>query len=420
MTTWIDLGAADEFCEDTPVAKQAGGQPLAVFRLGADVYALRDKCSHGNARLSDGYVEDGCVECPLHQGLIDIRSGAARSAPLTTAVRSFPVRVVAGRVEVDVADPAAADAGAAASRATEFAGAGTAAGVCAGTAVAATAAVGASAAAGGCGGACFDAASATAPAAVTAAPAVQLPESRTISVRIASIDKVGTDVAILRLHQDSGAPLDYLPGQYLDVLLDGGVRRSYSMASMGGGDTLELHIRHLPGGHFTDHVFGALLAGERLALEGPAGDFYLRGGEAPVILLVSGTGFAPVKAIMQQAIAQGNQHDQRKVTLYWGGRKAADLYQHTLCLQWAAELSWFEYIPVISEPAESDWQGRTGFVHQAVLDDHADLAVHQVYACGAPPMVAAARTSFCAERSLPATQFFADAFLSLADLPAKR
>lgn len=406
MTTWIDLGAADEFCENTPVAKQAGGQPLAVFRLGDDVYALRDKCSHGNARLSDGYVEDGCVECPLHQGLIDIRSGAARSAPITTAVRSFPVRVVAGRVEVDVAEPAGADAGAACSSATEFAGAGASTG-------AAAAAVGAPAAAGGCGGAC----SGVVPAAAPVAPAVLLPESRTFSVRIASIDKVGADVAVLRLHQDSGAPLDYLPGQYLDVLLDGGVRRSYSMASTGGGDTLELHIRHLPGGHFTDHVFGALQAGERLALEGPAGDFYLRSGEAPVILLASGTGFAPVKAIMQQAIAQGNS---RKVKLYWGGRKAADLYQHTLCLQWAAELSWFEYIPVISEPAESDWQGRTGFVHQAVLDDHADLALHQVYACGAPPMVAAARTSFSLERSLPATQFFADAFLSLADLPAKR
>lgn len=405
MTTWIDLGAADEFCEDTPVAKQAGGQPLAVFRLGDDVYALRDKCSHGNARLSDGYVEDGCVECPLHQGLIDIRSGAARSAPITTAVRSFPVRVVAGRVEVDVAE-LAADAGAASSSVTEFAGAGASTG-------AAAAAVGAPAAAGGCGGAC----SGVVPAAAPVAPAVQLPESRTFSVHIASIEKAGADVAVLRLHQDSGAPLDYLPGQYLDVLLDGGVRRSYSMASMGGGDTLELHIRHLPGGRFTDHVFGTLQAGERLALEGPAGDFYLRSGEAPVILLASGTGFAPVKAIMQQAIAQGNS---RKVKLYWGGRKAADLYQHTLCLQWAAELSWFEYIPVISEPAESDWQGRTGFVHQAVLDDHADLALHQVYACGAPPMVAAARTSFSLERSLPATQFFADAFLSLADLPAKR
>lgn len=394
MTTWFDVGTADEFCEDTPVAKQAGGQPLAVFRLGDDVFALRDKCSHGNARLSDGYVEDGCVECPLHQGLIDIRSGAARSAPITTAVRSFPVRVVAGRVEVDVAEPT--DAGAHASSA-ELAVAG----------------ADGAAMAGGCGGACAGAAIAPA-----SAPVVQLPASRTISVRIASIDKVGTDVAVLRLQQDSGAPLAYLPGQYLDVLLDGGVRRSYSMATMGGGDTLELHIRHLPGGRFTDHVFGALQAGERLTLEGPAGDFYLRTGDAPVILLASGTGFAPVKAIMQQAIAQGNP---RKVTLYWGGRKAADLYQHTLCQQWAAELPWFEYIPVISEPAEcNQWQGRTGYVHQAVLDDHADLSTHHVYACGAPPMVTAARTSFSAERNLPATQFFADAFLSLADLPAKR
>lgn len=373
MTTWFDVGTADEFCEDTPVAKQAGGQPLAVFRLGDDVFALRDKCSHGNARLSDGYVEDGCVECPLHQGLIDIRSGAARSAPITEAVRSFPVRVVAGRVEVEVAEQGAA----------------------------------AGNAAGGCGGAC-----------ATAAPAVQLPESRTLSVRIASIEKVGNDVAVLRLHQDSGAPLAYLPGQYLDILLADGVRRSYSMATMGGGDTLELHIRHLPGGRFTDHVFGTLRVGERLTLEGPTGDFYLRTGDAPVILLASGTGFAPVKAIMQQAIAQGNR---RKVTLYWGGRKAADLYQHTLCQQWAAELPWFAYIPVISEPAAGNqWQGRTGYVHQAVLDDHADLSTHHVYACGAPPMVAAARTSFSLERNLPTTQFFADAFLSLADLPAKR
>lgn len=375
MTTWFDVGTADEFREDTPVAKQAGGQPLAVFRLGDDVYALRDKCSHGNARLSDGYVEDGCVECPLHQGLIDIRSGAARSAPITEAVRSFPVRVVAGRVEVEVAEQGAAGA--------------------------------VSAAAAGCGGAC-----------ATAAPAVQLPASRTLSVRIASIDKAGSDVVVLRLHQDSGAPLAYLPGQYLDVLLADGIRRSYSMATMGGGDTLELHIRHLPGGRFTDHVFGALQAGERLTLEGPAGDFYLRESRAPVILLASGTGFAPVKAIMQQAIAQGNP---RKVTLYWGGRKAADLYQHTLCQQWAAELAWFAYIPVISEPAAGNqWQGRTGLVHQAVLDDHADLSAHHVYACGAPLMVAAARTSFSLERNLPATQFFADAFLSLADLPAKR
>lgn len=376
MTSWIDLGAADEFCEDTPVAKQAGGQPLAVFRLGDAVYALRDKCSHGNARLSDGYVEDGCVECPLHQGLIDIRSGAARSAPITEAVRSFPVRVVAGRVEVNVdTDADAAGQGG-----------------------------GAGASAGGCAGAC--------------ASTLALPEGRRIAVRVASIDKAGSDVAVLRLHQDSGAPLAYLPGQYLDVLLDDGVRRSYSMATAATGDTLELHIRHLPGGRFTDHVFGAMQAGERLALEGPAGDFYLRDGAEPLLLLASGTGFAPVKAIMEHAIAQGNA---RKVRLYWGGRKATDLYQHALCLQWAAELPWFEYVPVLSEaPAADGWQGRTGLVHQAVIDDYADLSAYQVYACGAPPMVAAARTDFSTLRGLPPQQFFADAFLSLADLAAKR
>lgn len=367
MTNWFDIGAADEYCEETPLARHAGGQSLAVFRLGEDVYALRDKCSHGNARLSDGYVEDGCVECPLHQGLIDIRSGAARSAPITEAVRSFPVRVVAGRVEVEVAGQA-----------------------------------GLAQEAGGCDGAC----------ATPVMPAT--PASRAVSVRIDSIDKVSADVVVLRLRQDQGAPLDYLAGQYLDVLLADGLRRSYSMATAGGGDQLELHIRHLPGGRFTDHVFSALQAGERLTLEGPAGDFYLRPGAGPALLLASGTGFAPLKALIEAAIAAGNTRPMR---LYWGGRKPADLYLDTLCRAWAQALPWFDYVPVISEPAPGDgWNGRTGLVHEAVLQDHADLSVHQVYACGAPPMVAAAQRDFTTLRALPAAGFFADAFLSQADL----
>lgn len=365
MTTWFDLGTTDEYSEETPVARQAGGQPLAVFRIGDEVFALRDKCSHGNARLSEGYVEDGCVECPLHQGLIDIRSGAARSAPITEAVRSFPVRVVAGRVEVEVAEPAAMAADAASA----------------------------------CNGAC-------------AAPA--LPPPRAVSVRIASIDKVGRDVAVLRLRQDSGAPLDYLAGQYLDVLLGDGRRRSYSMAAPAGGDVLELHIRHLPGGVFTDRVFNELQAGQRLTLEGPAGDFYLRPSTAPVVLLASGTGFAPVKALVEHAIASGATRPMR---LYWGGRKPADLYLDALCRQWAASLPWFDYVPVVSEPAPEDaWSGRTGLVHHATLADYADLAQHEVYACGAPQMVAAAQHDFSTLRALPPTRFFADAFLSQADL----
>ncbi len=272
---------------------------------------------------------------------------------------------MAGRVEVEVAEPAA------------------------------VAADGAST----CNGAC-------------AAPA--LPPPRAVSVRIASIDKVGRDVAVLRLRQDSGAPLDYLAGQYLDVLLGDGRRRSYSMAAPAGGDVLELHIRHLPGGAFTDRVFNELQAGQRLALEGPAGDFYLRPTAAPVVLLASGTGFSPVKALVEHAIASGATRPMR---LYWGGRKPADLYLDALCRQWAASLPWFDYVPVVSDPAQEDaWSGRTGLVHHATLEDYADLAQHEVYACGAPQMVAAAQHDFSTLRALPPTRFFADAFLSQADL----
>lgn len=355
MSNWHDVGAADEICDETPVAAQAGGQPLALFRLGGEVFALRDKCSHGNARLSDGYIEDGCVECPLHQGLFDIRSGAPRSAPCTEPVRSFPVRVVAGRVEVEVADSVAAIA------------------------------------------------------------AIAAPQPATLSALVTAIERLTHDVAVLRLAPEGGAALAYRPGQYLDVLLEDGHRRSYSMASPACADgTLELHVRHLPGGRFTDRVFQALRVGEKLVLEGPAGDFYLRSGEAPVILLASGTGFAPVKALVEQAAASGNA---RPFHLYWGARRPPDLYMDALCRQWAAALPWFRYTPVVSEAQDDDgWSGRAGFVHEAVLGDHADLSAHEVYACGAPAMVAAARAGFVTHGKLPETRFFADAFLSQADL----
>jgi NAD(P)H-flavin reductase/nitrite reductase/ring-hydroxylating ferredoxin subunit len=349
MSNWFDIGLQEEFSDGAVMAVQAYGQPLAIFRMGEDLFALRDKCSHGNARLSDGYIEDGCVECPLHQGLFDIRTGAPRCAPVTEPVRSFPVRVVAGRVQVKVEEQV-----------------------------------------------------------------TQEPAARRVSARIDSIEKLGFDVIVMRLQQDDGAPLQYQAGQYLDILLDGGVRRSYSMASPCSSAQLELHIRHLPGGIFTDQVFGDLRPGQHLTLEGPAGDFYLRQSAAPVVLLASGTGFAPLKALLEQAIAQGNQ---RPMQLYWGGRRPADLYMDALCRQWAGELSWFDYFPVLSAATTEDtWTGRTGNVHQAVLQDHTDLSQHAVYACGAPAMVAAARSDFTVQRALAHDHFFADAFLSQADL----
>lgn len=351
MSDWFDVGAADDFADGEVAPTMAGSQPVAVFRIGADLFALKDLCTHGNAKLSDGYVEDGCVECPLHQGLFDIRSGAARCAPVTEAVRSFPVRVVAGRVEIGMAQAAPQEA---------------------------TAAV------------------------------------QKIAARIESVTRAAADVALLQLRCD-GAALTYQAGQYVDVVLADGQRRSYSMATRAGAGQglLELHVRHLPGGLFTDRVFGDLQAGEILQLEGPGGNFYLRDAHSPVILLASGTGFAPLKALIEEAIANNNKRTMR---LYWGGRRQADLYMDALCRDWAASLPWFEYVPVLSEPEPaSDWRGRRGFVHQAVMQDIPDMQQYQVYACGAPVVVESARRDFTGACALPAAAFFADAFLSKAD-----
>jgi len=365
MSEWFDVGHADDFAEGEVAAARAGSQAVAVFRLGEEIFALKDLCTHGNAKLSDGYVEDGCVECPLHQGLFDIRSGAPRSAPVTEAVRTFPIRVVAGRVEVEItggsSEPGAAT--------------------------------------------CKD-------CTAQAASPVR------IEATVAALTRAAEDVIILQLDHAGGTALPYRAGQYLDVLLDNGQRRSYSMATPPMPARLELHVRHLKGGLFTDHVFGMLKPGDRLELEGPGGSFWLREGSAPVVLLASGTGFAPIKAIVEQAIADGTS---RPMVLYWGGRTSADLYQHARCLDWAATLPWFTYVPVLSEAVIEDrWEGRCGLVHQAVMADLPDLSGHQVYACGAPVMVEAARVDFTGRCALPPSAFFADAFLSRSDLSSRR
>ncbi|MEY4753737.1 MAG: hypothetical protein RJA44_1412, partial [Pseudomonadota bacterium] len=153
---------------------------------------------------------------------------------------------------------------------------------------------------------------------------------------------------------------------------------------------------------------------EILRVEGPFGSFYLREDSArPIVLLASGTGFAPIKAIVEHMRASGMT---RPVQLYWGCRSRSDLYLHDWAEQAAAELAWLNYVPVLSEPQpQDDWSGRTGFVHQAVLQDLPDLSGHEVYACGAPVMVAAAQCDLVAQCGLPAERFYADAFTSEAD-----
>jgi CDP-4-dehydro-6-deoxyglucose reductase len=178
---------------------------------------------------------------------------------------------------------------------------------------------------------------------------------------------------------------------------------------------ITLHIRHLPGGVFTDHVFNTMKEREILRFEGPLGTFFLReDSDKPMVLLASGTGFAPIKAIIEQAI---HLKSTRPMTLYWGGRRPKDLYMHALCEEWARTLPNFKYVPVISNATdEDDWQGRTGFVHQAVMQDLPDLSNHQVYACGAPVMVDAAKADFTVKCALPAEEFYADAFTTEADM----
>jgi CDP-4-dehydro-6-deoxyglucose reductase len=233
--------------------------------------------------------------------------------------------------------------------------------------------------------------------------------------RIESIERPAADVAIVRLKLPSNERLQYLAGQYIDFLLKDGHRRSFSIATPPHADELlELHIRHTPGGLFTDPLFITYKGREILRFEGPLGSFYLReDSDKPVIFVAGGTGFAPIKAMIEHML----QHRiPREIVLYWGARAKRDLYLPELPGRWQTENPNFTFIPVLSEPATDDaWPGRTGFVHQAVLDDFRDLSGYQVYACGAPPMIEAACRDFTTLRALPATEFFADSFTYAAE-----
>jgi len=235
---------------------------------------------------------------------------------------------------------------------------------------------------------------------------------KTLPCRIERMEKLADDVMAIWLKLPSNERLQFLPGQYLDFLLKDGKRRSFSLANSPEEDSLlELHIRHVPGGQFTDHVFGGMKAKDIMRISGPYGSFFLRDGEEsaakPAIFLAGGTGFAPIKSILQHAF---HHAVAREFVLYWGAKTQPDLYLASLPKQWQQEQKNFRFVPVLSEPrAEDHWSGRTGFVHQAVLDDHADLSGYEVYACGAPPMIAAARRDFVA-RGLPEDAFFSDSF----------
>jgi CDP-4-dehydro-6-deoxyglucose reductase len=238
---------------------------------------------------------------------------------------------------------------------------------------------------------------------------------RTMPCRVQKMERPAADVMILHLKLPANERLQFLAGQYIEFLLKDGRRRAFSIANAPHDDELlQLHLRLAPGGQFTEHVFHGMKERDILRFEGPHGSFFLREESTrPIVFVAGGTGFAPIKGIIEHML---HVRSPRPMVLYWGARRPADLYLDALARSWQRDGADFRYVPVLSEAQPGDgWSGRTGLVHRAVLEDFRDLSGHQVYVCGAPAMVEAARTDFIRDAGLPADEFFADAFSFAAD-----
>lgn len=240
---------------------------------------------------------------------------------------------------------------------------------------------------------------------------------RKMPVRVSQMEALSADVMRLVLQLPAQQNFQYHAGQFVEFVLKDGARRAYSMATpphaQADAPSLELHIRHLSGGKFTDQVFSTLQPRDILRIEGPFGSFVLHDDaqHKPLILLATGTGFAPVKAMLEHLQHTGNT---RPVFLYWGGRTLADLYLHDWLEAFVATLPQIHYTAVLSQP-HALWQGKSGYILEALRGDFPDLSNCQVYACGSPTMVAAAEKLAIRESQLPPEHFFADAFTSEAD-----
>ncbi|XZG71910.1 CDP-6-deoxy-delta-3,4-glucoseen reductase [Chitinibacteraceae bacterium HSL-7] len=241
---------------------------------------------------------------------------------------------------------------------------------------------------------------------------------KTLPCRVEGIDKVSHDVAVLKLKLPATERLQFLAGQYIDIHTKGGKKRSFSIANAPHEDDhIQLHIRHVAGGEFSEYVWSEMKEREIFRFTGPLGSFFLReDSDKPILFVATGTGFAPIKGMVEYALSKGIQ---REMVLYWGCRTLGDFYMPQLPSQWQQQYPNFTFIPVLSEPlAEDGWQGRTGFVHEAILEDFGSLAGYEVYACGAPVMVEAAYKHFVA-RNLPEDAFYSDAFFTTKDLATK-
>jgi CDP-4-dehydro-6-deoxyglucose reductase, E3 len=242
---------------------------------------------------------------------------------------------------------------------------------------------------------------------------------RQLTVRVSRKWQLAPDVIGLHLQPAPGElRLNWLPGQYLDVLLDGGRRRPFSIANGPQPDgVIELHVRHVVGGGFTSWVSEVLQEGDTLRIEGPLGTFVPReDSERPMVFMAGGTGFAPVKAILEHFLALGTH---RSIDVYWGARNETDLYLHGLAEKWAMAAHGLRFHPVLSDPDQARIAGmREGLVHEAVLEDLPDLSGHDVYMSGPPAMIDAGRKLFT-DAGLPEERLYFDSFDYAPDVLAQ-
>jgi CDP-4-dehydro-6-deoxyglucose reductase len=232
-------------------------------------------------------------------------------------------------------------------------------------------------------------------------------EVRILPCKVDRLERMTHDVVRLQLKLPDNQRLQFMAGQYLDVILSDGRKRAFSIANAPHDDAfIELHIRHISGGEFTDFVFSQMQEKSILRIEAPLGSFILReDSERPMIFIAGGTGFAPVKGIIEHALHIG---DRRPVQCYWGVRSRRDLYMSDLTDNWQQQYPHITFIPVLSEP-DQDWQGRSGWVHEAVLQDNPDMSAFDVYMAGPPPMITAAKDRF-AVAGLDLRRLFSDSF----------
>ncbi len=237
---------------------------------------------------------------------------------------------------------------------------------------------------------------------------------RLLPARVEFMEKFTPEVMCIRLKLPQAARLQFLAGQYIDILQPGGKRRAFSIASAPSEpDFIELHIKHVDGGGFTGHVFSDMQIKDILRIEGPLGTFFIRrSSERPIIMVGGGTGFAPLKSMIEELIDSG---DDRPVELYWGASTEPDLYASELIKRWAEKLPHFRFVPVLVEP-DAHWSGEHGFVHEAVVRHHPDLSPYDIYMSGPPAMIHAARHAFV-DAGVPEERLFYDSFDFAPDVP---